>query len=217
MLMFVNQPFVSSPADGIAAAKGRPLTTHREDIQLDHSKANEELRRQNEEFIPTPHVHSRQSFRISAFILLHFLMNELKFALRQLLKNPGFTAVAVLTLALGIGSTTAIFSVVYGVLIDPYPYARSEEIWVPGVTTADNTQTMRSFRKDEVDAMAALPAFSDVMATSPDGALLTGEFAPQNLTAPRLTSNAFQFLGVPPVLGRTFGPGDYSASGEPDW
>ena len=58
-------------------------------------------------------------------------MNDLKFAFRQLLKNPGFTAVAVLTLALGIGATTALFSVIYGVLINPYPYARPQNIWTP--------------------------------------------------------------------------------------
>ena len=50
-------------------------------------------------------------------------MNDFKFAIRQLVKNPGFTAVAVLTLALGIGATTALFSVIYGVLINPYPWS----------------------------------------------------------------------------------------------
>jgi putative ABC transport system permease protein len=54
-------------------------------------------------------------------------MNDLKFAFRQLLKHPGFTAVSVLTLALGIGATTALFSVIYGVVISPYPYAKPGE------------------------------------------------------------------------------------------
>ena len=55
-------------------------------------------------------------------------MNDLKFAFRQLLKNPGFTAVAVLTLALGIGATTAIFSVVYAVVLRPLPFPDSERL-----------------------------------------------------------------------------------------
>ncbi|HTH49174.1 MAG TPA: ABC transporter permease [Candidatus Limnocylindria bacterium] len=140
-------------------------------------------------------------------------MNDLKFALRQLLKNPGFAAVAVLTLALGIGATTAIFSVIYGVLIRPYPYARPDEIWVPGTHSASVNQPMRPFRNSEFDAMAALPAFSDMMGTTPGSVLLSGEFAAENLTAPRLTANAFGFIGVAPLLGRTFGTGDVSASG----
>ncbi|MBI1176579.1 FtsX-like permease family protein [bacterium] len=143
-------------------------------------------------------------------------MTDLKFALRQLLKNPGFTAVAVFTLALGIGATTAIFSVVYGVLIDPYPYAHPEKIWAPGVKTARNQQVMRPYRKDEFEAMAAMSGFEDVMATAPGGALLAGDFAARDVTAPKLSANAFHFLGVAPVLGRTFGPGDYSAGGMPE-
>jgi putative ABC transport system permease protein len=144
------------------------------------------------------------------------IMTDLKFACRQLLKNPGFTAVAVLTLALGIGACTAIFSVVHAVLINPYPYAHPDKIWAPGLTGADSRQLMRSYRKDEVDAMAALPAFADLMGTSPWVSLLTGDLAAQNITTPRLTPTAFQFLGVAPVLGRTFGPGDVSSSGEPE-
>src|SRR5688572_16746861 len=56
-------------------------------------------------------------------------MRDFSFALRQLAKAPGFAAVAMLTLALGIGANTALFTVVYGVLIDPYPCARSNQIW----------------------------------------------------------------------------------------
>ena len=147
--------------------------------------------------------------------LLETLWQDLRFGARQLCKNPGFTAVAVLTLALGIGATTAIFSVIYGVLINPYPYSHPEQIWAPGLQSANNRQIMRSFRQDEFNAMASLSGFADMMGTTPGGSLLTGEFAPENITTPRVTSNAFHFIGVSPVLGRTFGPGDFSTSGVP--
>src|SRR5882724_11068976 len=108
-------------------------------------------------------------------------MNDLKFAFRQLFKNPGFTAVAVLTLALGIGAATALFSVVYGVLISPYPYANPGGIWVPGLASASGEQKMRPYRLSQYLEMSKLPVFSDVMATAPGNVLLTGEYAPQTL------------------------------------
>ncbi|MGO8676487.1 MAG: ABC transporter permease [Limisphaerales bacterium] len=143
-------------------------------------------------------------------------MNNLRFAFRQLAKSPGFTAVAVLTLALGIGATTALFSVIYGILISPYPYAKPGEIWTPGLRTPSASQVMRSYRPDEYREMAKLPVFSDVMATSPGQVLLTGEFAPESIRGVRLSGNAFRFLGVPPLFGRTLQPSDIRATGEPE-
>jgi len=143
-------------------------------------------------------------------------MNDLKFGLRQLAKNPGFSAVAVLTLALGIGATTALFSVVYGVIISPYPYARPAEIWTPGLRSAKANQRMRPYRPDEYREMARLPVFSEVMATGPRSALLTGEFAPETIRGIRVSGNAFQFLGVPALFGRTLQPSDIRATGEPE-
>src|SRR4026207_2188480 len=119
-------------------------------------------------------------------------MNDLKFAFRQLVKNPGFTAVAVLTLALGTGATTALFSVVYGVLISPYPYAKPHEIWTPGLRSVNSNQTMRPYLLSAYQEMANLPAFSDVMATSPGNVLLTGEYAPESFGGIQMSGNAFQ-------------------------
>src|SRR5262245_33144557 len=143
-------------------------------------------------------------------------MNDLRFAFRQLLKNPGFTAVAVLTPALGIGATTALFSVVYGVLISPYPYARPQEIWTPGLRAPNANQQMRPYRPNEYLEIAKLPVFSEVMATGPGTVLLTGEFAPETIRGIRVSANAFNFLGVPPVLGRTIQPADIRSTGEPE-
>src|SRR6266511_2337091 len=144
------------------------------------------------------------------------LWQDLRFGVRMLLKRPGFTLVAALTLALGIGATTALFSVVYGVLISPYPYAKPEGIWTPGLRTAQSNQRMRPYRLNEYLEMARLPLFADVMATAPGRALLTGEYAPETLQANRVSGNAFNFLGVPPLLGRTIQPSDIRPDGEPE-
>lgn len=143
-------------------------------------------------------------------------MQDLRFAFRQLLKNPGFTAVAILSLALGIGANTALFSVVYGVLINPYPYAKPGEIWTPGLVSPNGEQRMRSYRMDALLEMRQLPAFQEVMATRPGNVLLTGEFAPESLQGIRVTGNALTFLGVLPVTGRTIQPSDIGPSGEPE-
>src|SRR6266404_4651138 len=144
-------------------------------------------------------------------------MNDLKFAFRQLLKNPVFTAVALLSLALGIGTTTALFSVVYGVLISPYPYAKPGEIWAPRIQDLKNPRQGRgSHWLREYLEIKKLPALASVMATSPDNLLLTGGHAPESIQGVLLSANAFQFLGVPPVIGRTILPADLKPSGEPE-
>src|SRR5262252_4083230 len=117
------------------------------------------------------------------------MFQDLRFGVRMLLKRPGFTLVAALTLALGIGATTALFSVVYGVLISPYPYAKPGEIWTPGLQSATANQRMRPYRPNEYWQMASLPVFSDVMATGPGRVLLTGEFDPETISGIRVSAN----------------------------
>src|SRR5437870_6216763 len=118
------------------------------------------------------------------------MFQDLRYGLRMLFKHKSFTAVAVLTLALGIGATTALFSVVYGVLISPYPYARPGEIWTPGLRSASADQRMRSYRPNEYLALKKLSSFADVMATGPENVLLTGEFAPESLRGIWLSGDA---------------------------
>jgi putative ABC transport system permease protein len=142
-------------------------------------------------------------------------MNDLRFAFRQFLKAPGFTAVAVLTLALGIGVNTAMFSVVYGVLLDPYPYAKSNEIWAPLITDAKTGRGTGSSRLSDYLELAKLPAVGSAMATAPDQATMAGALNPEVIGATRLSGTAFEFLGVPPVIGRTFTSADIQANGEP--
>jgi predicted permease len=145
------------------------------------------------------------------------LGQDLRYGIRAMRKSLGFTTVAVLSLALGIGTTTALFSVVYGVLISPYPYARPGEIWAPEMQDLkDARQGRDSYHLSEYLQVRKLSAFSDVMATSWDNLLLSGDHPPESLQAVLLSGNAFSFLGVAPVVGRTILPSDVNAAGEPE-
>ena len=142
--------------------------------------------------------------------------HDLRYGLRTLQRSPGLTAVALLSLALGIGSTTAIFSVVYGVLISPYPYSRPGEIWAAAFRSAkDPKQWTPACRISTYLRMREMPAWSAIMATLPDNRLLTGGRAPESFQAIQVTPNAFDFLGVPPELGRTIQPSDAGKDEQP--
>src|SRR5258708_26575683 len=91
------------------------------------------------------------------------LAQDLAYALRSFRRSPAFTLVALLSLTLGIGATTAIFSVIYGVLIAPYPYARPGEIWAPEVRALDG-RGGHGYALNELQALAGVPPLSDVMA-----------------------------------------------------
>ena len=144
---------------------------------------------------------------------LEVLARDLAYAVRSLRRSPGFVLVALLSLMLGIGATSAIFSVVYGVLIDPYPYARPGEIWAPEATPREG-RGGHTYTVDEVRSLREVPAFADVMTTSIETVLMTGEFAPESFGGVLLSGNAFNFLGVPPVIGRTIQPSDIRPDGE---
>src|SRR6266516_2462478 len=132
-------------------------------------------------------------------------MNDLKFALRQLLKNPGFTAVAVLTLALGIGANTAMFSLVNGVLLKPLPYPDSDRL----VSLYEN---QREQGQDFVnltapgftDCLMQSTVFEDLAAYQPGGFDLTGTGDPARLSGIRASASLFPLLRVQPELGRGF-------------
>jgi putative ABC transport system permease protein len=144
---------------------------------------------------------------------LETLVQDLGYAIRSFKRSRSFVLVALLSLTLGIGATTAIFSVIYGVLISPYPYAKPGEIWAPAVRGTDG-QGGHGWGVDELKPLSEVPAFADVMATSFETMLMTGEFAPESFGGVLLSGNAFNFLGVPPVIGRTIQPTDIRSDGQ---
>ena len=163
----------------------------------------------------SPAAAREETYRMNSLRPLETFLQDLRYGVRMLSKSPGLTLVALLSLALGTGATTAIFSVVEGVLISPYPYARPYEIWAPGIREVKNpAHGLPNCHLSEYLEIGKLPAVSKAMATAPANQLLTGDRAPENFTAISVTANAFQFLEVPPVLGRTILPSDVKPSGQ---
>jgi putative ABC transport system permease protein len=133
---------------------------------------------------------------------------DLRHAFRTLRKNPGFTAVAVLTLGLGIGANTAIFSVVENVLLRPLPYrdpGALVQVWntyLPAFPkTPMSSGDLQDFQR-EAGSFSQMAAYVD----PPTGFNLTGDGQPERLEASLATSGLFPLLGVRPVAGRTFSP-----------
>lgn len=133
-------------------------------------------------------------------------MNDLRYALRQLWKHPGFTAVVVLTLALGIGANTAIYSLVQGVLFRPLPYPDADRlvrVWerLPSPEQVDLSGTslpvLEDWRKQSVALENVAGYFFYLFNVS-------GEGQPQAVSGSFVTASLFQVLGVQPALGRTF-------------
>jgi len=135
------------------------------------------------------------------------LPNNLRYSLRQVSKNPGFFAVAVAALALGIGANTAIFSAVEAVLLRPLPYFQPDRlvmVWEDSsfIGFPDNTPAPANF----VDWKAQNTVFSEMAARQGSSMSLTGGGAPEQLFGQRVTPNFFDVLGVQPVVGRVFTP-----------
>jgi putative ABC transport system permease protein len=158
-----------------------------------------------------------QSRDVWGWVWLERLWQDVHYALRGFRKNPSFTAVALLSLTLGIGASIALFSVVYGVLIAPYPYAKPNEIWAPAVVGPNDPVRMwHRYPLREMVEMQKLPAFTNVMATIPKSVVLSGGTNPEGFYGVYLTGNAFNFIGVKPLIGRTIQPFDIHPGGEPD-
>lgn len=144
------------------------------------------------------------------------LWQDIRYAYRGFLRQPGFTAVALLSLLLGIGASTALFSVVYGVVIAPYPYATPNEIWAPAVVpNGEQAKGWRGYTRREFRDMAKMSAFSSVMATSWERVTLSTELDKETVLAILVSGNAFDFLGVKPLLGRTIQLTDVTPEGQP--
>jgi putative ABC transport system permease protein len=136
---------------------------------------------------------------------MHGFTQDLRYALRGLRKNPSFTIVAVLTLALGIGANTAIFSVLNAVLLRPLPYHAPEQLAM--LWTEIPTQALRQGRSaygDVEEWRRQSQTFADMAVTDPVRPTLTTLTGSEQIRVSRISSNYFSLLGVRPAYGRTF-------------
>jgi putative ABC transport system permease protein len=144
------------------------------------------------------------------------LRRDVGYGLRTLARTPGFTVVAIATLALGIGAVTVIYSVVRNVVPDPFPYTRSDRM--VNVVLFDGSG--RQFRgpyfppQEFLDYQEQTNVFEDVVGTSLESMHWVTDAGAERLTVAWMTPNGFAFLGVPPLLGRVFGDAD-AAPGAP--
>jgi predicted permease len=147
-------------------------------------------------------------------VTVDVFLGDVRYALRGMRRAPGFTAAAVLTLALGMGATTAIFSVIRSVLLAPLPYrdpGRRVMIWSRWV----------GFEKtwvadgEVLDYRRQCPSFQSVAAWDPGGANLTGGGSPARIGVAGVTANAFDTLGAVPMLGRGFTDAEDRPGGPP--
>jgi hypothetical protein len=144
------------------------------------------------------------------------LGGDLRYGLRALGRNPGFAAVAVLSLALGIGATTAMFSLIYAVLLHPFPYADADRIMNPAIIDDQHPDEPRWFAmtRPQFETLRQSPVIQSLLGFAEANMEITGGAIPEDVLGTYLTGNAESFFGVPALLGRGIEPFDDQGPGQ---
>ena len=149
-----------------------------------------------------------------SFVWLEQLWQDIRYALRMLSKSPGFAAIAILTLALGIGANTSLFSVVNGVLLNPLPYPNSNQVvtaanWFPGFGEGSISYP------DFLDWARLNHTFSSLAAYRQSSFNLTGQGDAERVSAMEISASFFPLLSVNPIIGRDFSSAEDQLGGPP--
>ena len=142
------------------------------------------------------------------------LLQDLKYGLRMLAKNPGFTAVAVVSLALGIGANSTVFSIVDNLILKPWPVKDPARLVVISTDWPKEPDFRGSSYPDYLDIRHEISAFSDVVAYGDRGGFVSGEGQGQEVSVEVVSQNYFAALSVKALLGRTFSPQPDQAAAE---
>src|SRR6202790_5809311 len=134
---------------------------------------------------------------------------DLRFALRQFRKSPGFVATAIFSLMLRIAATTAIFSVVYGVLLDPYPYKDNDcMVHVQLNDKKSERGGLLIVNGTGYKDLRKISSLDDVFLQQGKQQNRTGDQIPVSVNVGLYSPNLFEYMGVPPLIGREFSPAD---------
>ena len=193
--------------DELRAAGWTPADAHAEALRQfgDHVRYRQECR----------HIAERRIVRQRRGEWMGNLAQDVRFAFRGFRRSPWFAAVAVLTLALGIGATTAVFTVAKNVMLDPLPFESPDElVMVYERNEAQGIERELPSPGNFADWLRANRSLDDVAAMSDGSATLSGLGQPRVVQLAYVTPNTFSVLGVEAELGRTFGPTDQATPDE---
>src|SRR5216684_3069713 len=136
------------------------------------------------------------------------VLQDLRYAVRQIRKSPGFALTTLLSLTLGIGATTAIFSVVYAVLLDPYPYRDADRMVHVEMRDKSDRGDLLFVNGTEYQELLQASSIDDVFLQNQRQETLTGRQFPISVRVGQYSSNLFTYMGVPVAVGRGFTPSD---------
>jgi predicted permease len=142
------------------------------------------------------------------------LLQDIRYGIRLIAKSPGFAAIAIVTLALGIGVNTAVFSVVNGVLLNPLPYSQPDRLVAVYSKNKQFDHSSISY-PNFLDWVRDQRSFTALAAFRPDDYNLTGVGEPQRLSAEMVSASFFPILGINPVVGRQFRPEEDQVGAQP--
>ncbi len=190
------------------------LEAYQEDL-IRQGLSEEEARRKARIDLGRPAAQNEKYRGAIGLRLFDELGGDIRYGLRGLRRNPGFAAVAVLSLALGIGATTAMFSLIYAVLLHPFPYDGADRIMnVFGIDDrAPDQFSWLDVGKAELDEVRLAAPVESVLGFSLANVEITGGALPEDIMGYYLTENAGTFFGVRPLLGRNLEPSDAENGG----
>jgi predicted permease len=189
------------------------LDAYQEDL-IRQGLPEEEARRKARVDLGRPAAQNETYREAIGLRLFDELGGDIRYGLRGLRRNPGFAAVAVLSLALGIGATTAMFSLIYAVLLHPFPYADADRI-VNLFGISEKGFSFITLSKAQFDDLRLAGPVDSVLGFNPTQMEITGGAFPEEIASTYLTENAGTFFGVRPILGRNIEPSDAENGGPP--